>query len=97
MWRGTLATLTRAMAPARRSSITTQDPISILRVSQMNAQLGPGYHFGLVGQLSLGLAVFNLLPIPVLDGGHLALLLVEVCSGLFWRRRLGPDWKAVTA
>jgi len=73
-------------------------PISILRVSQMNAQLGPGYHFGLVGQLSLGLAVFNLLPIPVLDGGHLALLLVEVCSGLFWRRRLGPEvYRVATA
>lgn len=69
-------------------------PGAILRVSDMNAQLPPGYHYGLIGQLSLSLAVFNLLPLPVLDGGHLALLLVEVLR----RRRLSPEThRAVTA
>ncbi len=62
-------------------------PGSILRVSGMNAQLPPGYQYNLIGQLSLSLAVFNLLPIPVLDGGHLAILFVEVLR----RRRLGPE------
>jgi regulator of sigma E protease len=66
-------------------------PISMLRATNMNAKLDPAYQYNMVGQLSLSLAIFNLLPIPVLDGGHLAILLVEVVSGLFWRRRLGPD------
>jgi regulator of sigma E protease len=62
-------------------------PGTILRVSEMNAALPPGYQYNLIGQLSISLAVFNLLPIPVLDGGHLAILLVEVLR----RRRLGPE------
>jgi regulator of sigma E protease len=69
-------------------------PGTILRVSEMNAALPPGYHYGLIGQLSMSLAVFNLLPLPVLDGGHLAILLVEVLR----RRRLSPEThRAVTA
>src|SRR5207244_5170232 len=66
-------------------------PISILRATNMNAKLDPAYQYSMVGQLSLSLAIFNLLPIPVLDGGHMAILLAEVVSKLFWRRRLGPD------
>jgi regulator of sigma E protease len=62
-------------------------PGAMLRVSNMNAKLDPAYQYSMVGQLSLSLAVFNLLPIPVLDGGHLAILLVEVLR----RRRLGPE------
>lgn len=37
--------------------------------------------------LSISLAVFNLLPIPLLDGGHMAVLTVEVLR----RRRLEPE------
>lgn len=66
-------------------------PISILRATSMNAKLDPAYQYDMIGQLSLSLAILNLLPIPVLDGGHIAILVVEVFSGLFWRRRLGPE------
>jgi regulator of sigma E protease len=73
-------------------------PISMLRATEMNSKLDPGYQYNMVGQLSLSLAVFNLLPIPVLDGGHLAILMVEVFTGLFWRRRLGPEvYRVATA
>ncbi len=41
----------------------------------------------LIGQLSLSLAVFNLVPIPLLDGGHMLLLTLEVLR----RRRLEPE------
>ncbi len=40
-----------------------------------------------LASLSLSLAVFNLLPIPVLDGGHMLILTVEVIR----RRRLEPN------
>jgi regulator of sigma E protease len=73
-------------------------PISMLRATNMNAKLDPAYQYNMVGQLSLSLAIFNLLPIPVLDGGHMAILLVEAVSGLFWRRRLGPEvYRVATA
>jgi regulator of sigma E protease len=64
------------------------------RMVEMNSRFQPGYQMMLIGQLSLSLAIFNLLPIPVLDGGHLALLAVEALR----RRRLDPTWhRAATA
>ena len=36
---------------------------------------------GFVAYLSVLLGVFNLLPVPVLDGGHLAFLLAEAIRG----------------
>jgi regulator of sigma E protease len=62
-------------------------PVSMLRITQMNAKVDPANQYGMVGQLSLSLAIFNLLPIPVLDGGHLFILMIEVLR----RRRLGPE------
>jgi regulator of sigma E protease len=59
---------------------------TMYRATEMYNKLSPGYMVNLVAQLSLSLAVFNLLPIPILDGGHLALLSIEVIR----RRRLGP-------
>jgi regulator of sigma E protease len=35
------------------------------------------FYFAILGSLSLSLAVFNLLPIPLLDGGHMLLVTVE--------------------
>ncbi len=35
----------------------------------------------MMGILSIGLGVLNILPIPVLDGGHIAMLLIEVVRG----------------
>lgn len=69
-------------------------PIMMYRMVEMNSRFQPGYQMALIGQLSLSLAIFNLLPIPVLDGGHLALLGVEAIR----RRRLDPSWhRAATA
>ena len=40
-------------------------------------RLGWAGLFGMLGFLSLNLGIFNLLPIPVLDGGAIFLLLIE--------------------
>jgi regulator of sigma E protease len=45
-------------------------------------EAGWGGIFSILGFLSLSLGVFNLLPIPVLDGGAIFLLLVEAILGL---------------
>ena len=57
---------------------TLSGPIGIYRVASTSAiKLGWAGVFATLGFLSLNLGVFNLLPIPVLDGGAIFLLLVE--------------------
>ena len=53
-------------------------PIRIGQVSGEAARLGIGALVGLMAVLSVNLAILNLLPIPVLDGGGLLLLLAEL-------------------
>jgi regulator of sigma E protease len=52
-------------------------PIRIGQVSGEAFRLGLGPLIGLIAALSINLAILNLLPIPVLDGGGLLLLLAE--------------------
>lgn len=56
-------------------------PIGIAHLSGKAAGLGPVVFLQFLALLSLGLAIFNLLPIPMLDGGHLAYDLIEVLKG----------------
>lgn len=56
-------------------------PISIAKVAGSSAQNGLKSFVGFVALLSVFLGVFNLLPIPVLDGGHLLYLSIEVIKG----------------
>jgi regulator of sigma E protease len=53
---------------------TLSGPISIVRVAYKSAQKGLGRMLWLMGLIGVSLAFFNLLPIPVLDGGHLLFL-----------------------
>jgi len=52
-------------------------PIEIAHLSGVAARAGLDSFIWLLGMISLQLAIFNLLPIPVLDGGHLAVIGVE--------------------
>lgn len=52
-------------------------PILIFQLTGSAARLGFIYLLKLMGLLSMSLAIFNFLPIPVLDGGHLFFLLLE--------------------
>lgn len=57
---------------------TISGPIGIYQVAQKSVErLGWDGVFGMLGFLSLNLGIFNLLPIPVLDGGAIFLLLIE--------------------
>ena len=53
-------------------------PIGIAQASRTAAQEGPVQFLGLMSMVSLNLAIFNLLPIPILDGGTIMLLLLEM-------------------
>jgi regulator of sigma E protease len=56
----------------------------IVRISQVSyqaAQRGPSWFWYFLALLSINLAFVNLLPVPVLDGGHLLFLLIEKVKG----------------
>lgn len=56
-------------------------PIGIFIITGKAAQLGLIYLVNLTAMLSASLAIFNLLPLPVLDGGHILFLIVEKIRG----------------
>ena len=56
-------------------------PVKVATVSQQVATLGIVPLINLMALLSLNIGIFNLLPIPMLDGGHLAYYLAEAIRG----------------
>lgn len=76
----TLAMLWR-MVSGRASLQNLSGPISIAQFANVSAQLGPAWFLSFLALLSLSLAIINLLPIPILDGGHLLYYLIESIKG----------------
>lgn len=62
----------------RMSAKNLEGPIGIARLSGEAAREGPSAFIILMSMVSLNLAIFNLLPIPILDGGVILLLLIEM-------------------
>ncbi|WP_106420624.1 RIP metalloprotease RseP [Salinicola tamaricis] len=56
-------------------------PITIARIAGDSARSGVETFVGFLAYLSISLGVLNLLPIPVLDGGHLVYYLIELVRG----------------
>jgi regulator of sigma E protease len=56
-------------------------PIAIAQVSVQAARGGLDNLFALIALISINVAVFNLLPIPILDGGQIALNVAETIRG----------------
>lgn len=69
------------MFSGRASVENVSGPITIARYANASAQLGPAWFLNFLALLSLSLAILNLLPIPVLDGGHLLYYLIELVKG----------------
>jgi len=56
-------------------------PIMIANVAGQAIQIGLDYYIHILAVISISLGVMNLLPIPILDGGHLLVHLVEGVAG----------------
>ena len=56
-------------------------PISIAKVASNSAAMGLISFVTFMAYLSVSLGVLNLLPVPVLDGGHLLYYLIEMVTG----------------
>ncbi len=62
----------------RKASLSqVSGPLDIARISGQAARKGVRSLIWLMGLISLQLGIFNLLPIPLLDGGHLTIIAIE--------------------
>ena len=66
------------MVERRMSPKSIVGPVGIAQISGEMAREGPAAFLALMAAVSLNLAIFNLLPIPILDGGVIMMLLVEM-------------------
>ena len=76
MTRETFKVLSRLLS--RKTSLKqVSGPLDIARISGEAAKAGIHSLIWFMGVISLQLGIFNLLPIPILDGGHLTILAIE--------------------
>jgi len=82
-WRMTGETLSLLgrMISGNASLQNISGPITIAQFANEHAKLGVAWFLSFLGVISLSLAIMNLLPIPVLDGGHLLYYLIELVKG----------------
>jgi regulator of sigma E protease len=64
-------------------------PITIADYAGQTARIGLASYLSFIAFISISLGVMNLLPIPVLDGGHLLYYLVEIVTGKPVSERVG--------
>ena len=83
----TIVTLVKRLVFGQQSPRELGSVITIAQMSGQAARLGIETFLGFLAMFSVSLAVLNLLPIPVLDGGHAMFLIVEGIR----RRPLSPQ------
>ncbi len=78
------------------STKTISGPLTIAQYAGASAQIGLDRFVMFLAVVSVSLGVLNLLPIPVLDGGHLLIYLIEAIQGkplsetvLHWGQQIG--------
>ena len=97
-WRMTVITLRSLwrMLTAEMSSDNLSGPITIARMAGDTAVSGYIDFLKFLAIISISLGLLNLLPIPVLDGGHLMYFLIEAIKGsppsenmMIWGQQIG--------
>lgn len=71
----------RRMITGAASLQNVSGPVTIARVANVSAQRGLDWFLWFLAVMSLSLCIINLLPIPILDGGHLLYYLIELVKG----------------
>jgi len=82
-WRMTWLTLRvlGKLATGEASVRNLSGPITIAHYAGVSARIGLEPFFGFLAIISISLGVLNLLPVPMLDGGHLFYYLIEIFKG----------------
>ncbi len=84
------------MLELKVSTHSISGPITIARYAGYTARIGFGRFLMFLAVISVSLGVLNLLPVPVLDGGHLVVYLFEAIKGgplpervMYWSQQVG--------
>jgi len=82
-WKQTRSTLSLigSMITGAVSTKNLSSVISIAQVANASAHMGLAWFLSFLAVISLSLGILNLLPIPILDGGHLVYYLIELVKG----------------
>ncbi len=82
-WKTASSTLSMigSMLTGQASTKNLSSVISIAQVANQSAHMGLAWFLSFLAQISLALGILNLLPIPILDGGHLVYYLIELVKG----------------
>lgn len=88
----TLLVVLKQIITGERSSKQLGSFITIAQVSGHALEAGFFIFLSIIALISVNLAVINLLPLPVLDGGYLLILIIEAIS----RRKLGGKAMEIT-
>ena len=97
-WHMTVITLRSIgrMLTAQMSSENLSGPITIARIAGRTVESGFSDFMKFLAIISISLGLLNLLPIPVLDGGHLMYFLYEAVTGrepservMIWGQQIG--------
>ncbi len=78
---GDTLALLKKMIFGQVSMANLSGPLTIAQVAGDSARVGWHYFLGILALLSVSLGVLNLLPIPILDGGHVVYASVEWATG----------------
>jgi regulator of sigma E protease len=82
VWALNLATLQALWDIARgRGGASLAGPVGIVKQASAEVKRGLADFAGILANISVGLAIFNFLPVPALDGGRLVFLGIELVSG----------------
>ncbi len=90
MWRGLTKSIDMTLLTFRMigelivgnaSPRNISGPITIAEYAGKSASIDLSYFIDFVAIISISLAVLNILPIPLLDGGHLLYYLIEIIKG----------------
>jgi regulator of sigma E protease len=71
----------RGIVERRMPASNLEGPIGIAHQATQAAEEGPAAFLTLMSMVSLNLAIFNLLPIPILDGAMILTLAIEMVMG----------------
>jgi regulator of sigma E protease len=75
---GLIFHLLEGIVERRISAKSISGPVGIAQMSGQAAKQGPSAFIAFMSMLSLNLAVVNLMPLPILDGGGIVMLLIEM-------------------
>ncbi|QJR34949.1 RIP metalloprotease RseP [Gemmatimonas groenlandica] len=90
-----VASVLGGLASGQVSAKNLGGPIQIARTSVQAAKRGPETLWSLIAFLSLNIAILNLVPIPVLDGGQILMVLAERIKGSAFSGRVREGFARV--